>query len=522
MTQTKRIFLNVVATYGRSLYSLALGLFSARWLLASLGKSDYGLYGLIGGITVFMTFMNSMFANAISRFYAVSVGKASVSGQEVEGLEDCRRWFNTAVSIHTVLPFCLLMVGYPIGEWAVRHWLTIPFDRIAACVWVFRFSCVSCLISMVNVPFNAMYVAKQYIAELTVYSLLSTTGNFLILWYMVLHPQFWLVKYSLAIMLLGIVPQFLICMRALKTFPECRITRRYLWNGRRFKELFCFAFWNFFAWLGNLSRTQGLAVMVNKTFGPVYNASMAVANSVAAHTDSLSAALHGAFSPAIANCAGAGNRARMLSMAYRSTKIGLMLCLVFAIPIMFEIDALLVLWLKSPPPLSGRACYATLGILVIDQTLKGVNLSIDANGRIGLYNFSIGSIYMTLPIAAGVIQFFAHTGFLTAFYTLFAYKIIIMAFALLIARIVVGYSVFYWLRQIIMPTVIVVAVTVCGVWTVRNSLMDACLSLRLAGVVLVTEALLFPLFFCFILDDDERRFFTTRVSNVWQKIRRRG
>ena len=31
MTQNRRIALNIVATYGRSLYALAIGLFCGRW-----------------------------------------------------------------------------------------------------------------------------------------------------------------------------------------------------------------------------------------------------------------------------------------------------------------------------------------------------------------------------------------------------------------------------------------------------------------------------------------------------------
>ena len=34
MTANKRIFLNVMATYGRSLFGLACGLFPAWWVLA--------------------------------------------------------------------------------------------------------------------------------------------------------------------------------------------------------------------------------------------------------------------------------------------------------------------------------------------------------------------------------------------------------------------------------------------------------------------------------------------------------
>ena len=49
MTANRRIALNILATYGRSLYALALGLFCGRWCLMALGEVDYGLMGGVGG-----------------------------------------------------------------------------------------------------------------------------------------------------------------------------------------------------------------------------------------------------------------------------------------------------------------------------------------------------------------------------------------------------------------------------------------------------------------------------------------
>ena len=43
MTENRRIALNIAATYGRSLFALACGLFTGRWVLLSLGQVDYGL-----------------------------------------------------------------------------------------------------------------------------------------------------------------------------------------------------------------------------------------------------------------------------------------------------------------------------------------------------------------------------------------------------------------------------------------------------------------------------------------------
>ena len=168
MTQNRRIALNILATYGRSLYALAIGLFCGRWALMALGEVDYGLIGVVGGMTAFVSFINSLMAASVGRFYAVSVGAANRAGHVKEGFEQCRIWFNTAFSIHTVVPLVLIAIGYPIGDWAVRHFLTIPPDRISACVWVWRFTCFSCFVGMFNVPFSAMYGAKQEIASLAV------------------------------------------------------------------------------------------------------------------------------------------------------------------------------------------------------------------------------------------------------------------------------------------------------------------------------------------------------------------
>jgi len=42
MSPNKRIFLNIVATYGRSLYALVIGLFCGRWTLMADGVSGGG------------------------------------------------------------------------------------------------------------------------------------------------------------------------------------------------------------------------------------------------------------------------------------------------------------------------------------------------------------------------------------------------------------------------------------------------------------------------------------------------
>ena len=50
MSPNRRILLNIVATYGRSLYALVIGLFCGRWTLMALGEVDYGIIRIVSAL----------------------------------------------------------------------------------------------------------------------------------------------------------------------------------------------------------------------------------------------------------------------------------------------------------------------------------------------------------------------------------------------------------------------------------------------------------------------------------------
>ena len=60
MTANRRFFLNIIAAYGWSLYALVCGVFVSRCLLAAVAKSDFGLCGMVGGMTVIALFAYTM------------------------------------------------------------------------------------------------------------------------------------------------------------------------------------------------------------------------------------------------------------------------------------------------------------------------------------------------------------------------------------------------------------------------------------------------------------------------------
>lgn len=516
MTANQRIALNIIATYGRSLFSLACGLFVGRWLLATLGEIDYGLYGLIGGLAVFITFFNNILAAAIARFYAYSIGEAQKPGCGAEGLENCRSWFNTAVSLHVVLAVVLMAIGYPIGIYAIKYWLTIPTDRVADCVWVFRWVCVSTFIGMVNVPFNAMYVAKQLIAELTLYSIFTTVMNVLVLFYMVNHPGDWLTWYAFFFVLAAVIPQILIICRAAIKFPECRFVRRYMFARSNIAQLGGFVGWQLIGHLGYLVKGQGIAILVNKLFGPVMNASMAVGAQVSAQTDTLASAMNGAFLPAITTMAGAGDREKMMRMVYRACKLGALMSLFFILPLATELDAILHIWLKNPPPLATELCYFMLAVVAIDEMVRGVGISITANGKLALYYATLGMInILSLPLAWLVVKL----GWCSCVAVMAVLAIVKLAsafIAVIIAERVVGLSFKVWLSSVFAKCCLVSLAALTAGLGMRYLLFDS-YWMRILGSLCVTTIIFAISSWFGVLTSDERSFILSRI-----KVKMRG
>ncbi len=480
----------------------------------ALGEMDYGLMGVVGGLTVFITYLNGILSGAIGRFFAISVGEQGLHGEN--GFANCRRWFTTAVVIQTVMPTILLIICYPIGEWAVCRFFAIPPDRVNACLWVWRFVCASCYIGMVTMPWSSMYMAHQYIAELTLYSFITTTLNALFLYYMVTHPGVWLAKYAFWQCILAILPNLIIALRAHFIFPECRIERRHLKCWSNIKEMAAYSLWTAWGTLGAVLRGQGIAVLVNKYFGPRVNAGVAVGTSLSVHCDTLAGSMLGAFSPAIFNAWGAGNYELARKMSYQASKIGTLLILIFSLPLSLEVDEVLVLWLKNPPQYAAGICLFVMAMTVIDKMAVGHMICVNANGKVAMYQAFLGtSLVFTLPLAWLIMEF--GVGVYSVGWAMVATMVVCAAGRVWFARRIVGMSIRYWFRRVLMPLSCVILMSLAA-GSVTRLFMNASL-IRVFTTTAIVEAILIPFAWFLILDSCEREFVISKLRVAVLRIR---
>ena len=513
LSPNKRIFFNILATFGRSVLVLACGLVTGRWSLLVLGKENLGLFGVIGGTTLFIGFINSILSTAVSRFYAYSLGEAQhLPGN---GLENCRRWFNTATLVHSVIPVCLILVGYPIGSYAVYHFLSIPPDKVNECIWVFRFACITCLVGMLCVPFNAMYNAKQYIVELTLYQIMNSFLHVMILFYMLNHPGNWLVKYAFFHCIFTILPYFIIGIRALFLFPECHYNFHYLWNFQQVLMIVKYAGWQFFGCFGALLRGQGIAILVNKCFGPSINASYSIANQLASQTQTLSASLSSAFAPAITTACGGGDYDRMQHLAYTTCKIGTLLIMFLALPLMLELNNVLVIWLKEPPEYVASLCMAIMIMLILDRISYGHMLAVNSVGKIARYQAFLGTcLILTLPLAWILIRL--KFGVYSIGYAMIITMSICSFGRVWFARKLAGMSLHYWLKHVLCPLFAVSALSILfgclpHIWLPETFL-------RIVVTTLVVNSMLSLGAWKILLMPDEKKWVTAKITGLLKRI----
>ncbi|MCD7709989.1 MAG: hypothetical protein LUI04_01330, partial [Porphyromonadaceae bacterium] len=62
------------------LFLALITLFTSRVLLDKLGIEDFGIYNVVGGVTLMFAFFRSSLANASQRFLNIELGLDNLSG----------------------------------------------------------------------------------------------------------------------------------------------------------------------------------------------------------------------------------------------------------------------------------------------------------------------------------------------------------------------------------------------------------------------------------------------------------
>ncbi len=506
MKPSQKIVLNTAATYTRSVIALALSLFSSRWIFNGLGQIDYGIFSVVGSLIIFVVFFNNLMATSTGRHYAFAIGQGSS--------EEVNRWFNAAFSIHLGFAVILTIMGWPVGEYFIAHVLNIPAERLATSLSVFRVSLISAFVGMIAIPFTAMFTAKQRITELAAWGLLQTLLIFMLAWCLKYVTCDKLLFYAICMVVILLFVQLIQISRAISVFKECKFDRGMWFDKKRTREIFSFAGWNLIGNLGGMLRDQGSAILLNLFFGPKANAAYSIANQVSNQTTQLSGSMMGAFMPEIISSEGRGDRQRMLDLSLRACKFGAILVVMFAVPLIIEMDYVLKLWLINPPMHAALFCQLILFTFLIDRLSGGYMLAVHAHGKIAAYQSTIGCVLVfTLPLA----WIFLKLGFSPPSVGIaFAITMIIITMGRVFwVRHLFGVTVKKWLQSVLIPSSIVMGTATLG--AIIPSLYLPSSFTRVIFTIVGSVCFYALSVWFFALDHKERIFFKQNIKYFARK-----
>src|SRR5690554_5624402 len=117
----QRIAKNTLMLYFRMLITLGVKLYTSRVILNILGVDDYGIYNVVGGIVIMLSFLNNAMAIGTQRFLSIEIGRTND--------KQLAKVFSMSINIHLIIALIVFILSETIGLWFLNTQLNIPTAR---------------------------------------------------------------------------------------------------------------------------------------------------------------------------------------------------------------------------------------------------------------------------------------------------------------------------------------------------------------------------------------------------------
>ena len=391
LTNNRLIVKNSIYLYARTIVTLLISLYTSRVFLRVLGVVDLGIYNVVGGVVIMLSFSNTMMAAGTQRFLSYEIGKDNNPSH-------LQRLFSMLVFIHILVALILLLFAETMGLWFFHNKLVIPEDRQTAAMWAYQFSVVSAVINISQVPYNASIIAHEKMDAFAYIAIFQTIAKLFVIYVAMIVDYDKLIIVSLLNLIVIIIITFIYRFYCRKKFEECVI--KFHWDTALFKTLVSYSGWNFFGSISNVIADQGINILCNLFFGPTINASRAIAIQVKSALTSFVSNFQTAFNPQIIKSYAGDNYSNMKFLIEISAKYSFLLLALFAFPILLETRCILRLWLDTIPSYAVEFCQLILVNACIDCLSGPLITAIQATGKIKIYQLTVSTILiLTFPVS---------------------------------------------------------------------------------------------------------------------------
>lgn len=391
MNENSRIVKNSLVLYIRLLVVSIVGLLTSRFVLQGLGVSDYGLYSIVGGIVSMMAVVNFAMTSTTYRFIAFEIGKGEI--------DNIVKVFNISIVIHLAIALLVIILASTLGVFYIKNYLNVAASKVNDALFVFIFSILGVVISIISTPFQGLLTAKEKFmitAPVEILRSLIYLGMILIIMH---YTGIRLRLYAILVVIVTSIPPVLYYIYCRYHFSS--IIHWKLQNDKsKYKEMIGFSGWVIFGTATSVGETQGSALIINSFFGTILNASFGIAEQVNTIVKMFSQGLGQAVIPQITKSYSTGSRDRSLQLVSYMSKYSFFLMLLPTLPILLETDFILNLWLKEVPVFTKIFIQIMLINALITTMSSGIPSAVHATGKIKYFQIVLGSMLLiSLPIA---------------------------------------------------------------------------------------------------------------------------
>ena len=325
--------------YVRMLLLMLVALYTSRVVLRELGVVDFGIFNVVAGFVSVLAFFTSSLSNAAQRYLSIGLG----CGDRKATTEAFRQSHTLMLLFSAVVVFG----GETVGLWFVCKGLVIPAERMQAAFWVYQSALVATVCSVLQVTFMAVIVAHERMGVYAWLGLFEAFARLGIAYVLSVTGKDRLIIYGVLTAFVSIVTLLTYVLYSYRRFTETNC--HWYWNRKLVGGMSKFIGYNLFGCFSYSAGIQGVNVILNLFFGPAVNAARGIAVQVSSVVTRFSENIMTAVKPQIIKSYASGDQQYMIMLVERSSKYAFILSALIAIPVIFEAQFLLELWLGKVP-----------------------------------------------------------------------------------------------------------------------------------------------------------------------------
>lgn len=503
----KRIAKNTIFLYIRMIVILVVSLYTSRVILSSLGASDYGIYNVVGGVVTIMAFLSGALGASTSRFLTYELGAGN--------MERLNKTFSAALILHIVVAIIVVIFGETGGLWLLYNKLVIPEGRMDAAFWVLQASIITTAINFTQVPYTASIISHEKMSIYAYVGLYDAAAKLAIAYLICVSTYDKLIVYAFLLMLNALIVTTFYSFYTRKQFAECHLSP--VREKELYKRILGYTGWELFGGVASVSQGQGISIVLNMFFGPVVNAARGVTQQISSAVTQFVTNFLLASRPQVIKYCAEGRHKEMYNLTFRTAKFSYLLMLAMVIPLCFEIDFILNIWLGDAVPDFTNIFSIIVLITGLVSSLHTASLMpYHAIGKLGTGNV-IGGILMFLSLPITYIMFKQGLPPYWAFIAIFITNTLQQITTWGVIHGYVPYSYLDLLKSVYLPIAVITLLGVVCPLVVKHFMEDGWL--RFIVLLVSTEAVLAVLIYLQGLTQSERNTFKNFVkTRIYAKI----